>query len=152
MRSPNRAKIAVKITIARMKLAIGPAATMAARAAKGFALEAPRPLLRRQLLERFLARACGILVVDEFHVAAERNPGQPPARAVPVVEAHDLRTEADREGLDRHAAPAGHQEMAELVDEDHDGQDEQERKKIAEQRVAEAGKLNQGVHRYGGYP
>jgi hypothetical protein len=34
------------------------------------------------------------------------------------------------------------------VDEDHDGQHEEEREKIVEQRIAEAGKLNQGVHRY----
>ena len=38
--------------------------------------------------------------------------------------------------------------MAELVDEDHDGKHEEEREKVVEQRVAEAGKLNQGVHRY----
>jgi hypothetical protein len=68
---------------------------------------------------------------------------------VPIVKAHDLRTEADRESLDRHAAPTSHKEMAELVNEYYDGKDEEEREKITEQRVAEAGKLNQGVHRYG---
>ena len=45
--------------------------------------------------------AGGILVVDELHVAAERDPGEAPARAVAVVEAEDLPAEADGEGLDR---------------------------------------------------
>ncbi len=78
------------------------------------------------MLERFVACARGIVVVDEFHVAAERNPGQPPPGAVPIVEAYDLGTETDREGLDRHPAPAGHEEMAKLVEEDDDRQNEQE--------------------------
>jgi hypothetical protein len=39
--------------------------------------------------------------------------------------------------------------MAELVDEDHDGEDEEEGKEITEQGVAEARELNQGVHKYG---
>jgi hypothetical protein len=57
---------------------------------------------------------------------------------VPVDETRDLRTETDREGLDRNPAPTGHEKMAELVDEDDDGEDEEEGKKIAENGVPEA--------------
>src|SRR6185312_3958136 len=67
-----------------------------------------------------------ILVAEEFHKAAEGNGGEFPAGAVAVVEADDLRAEADGEGLHLHAAPAGNEEVPELVEEDDDGQDEQE--------------------------
>ena len=70
---------------------------------------------------------------------------------MPVVEADDLGTEADREGLDRDPAPAGHEEVAELVEEDHDGEHEQEGKEIAEHGIAEAGKLSYRIHKWA-YP
>src|SRR5512134_3558092 len=50
---------------------------------------------------------------------------------MPVIEAHDLGTEADREGFDPDPTPARDQEMAEFVEEDDNRQDEQE----AEERV-----------------
>ena len=113
------------------------------------ALEASLALLLGQLLERPAAAAGArdVLVVDELHVAAERDPRDLPPRAVPVGEADDLGPEADREGLDAHPAPARHEEMAELVDEHHDGQDEEEGKQVTEQRVAEARELNNRVHK-----
>jgi hypothetical protein len=126
------------MTMAKMKLAIGPAATIATRAPSDF----PWKLcLRSSSLSACRGRwpaLAAFLVVDEFHVAAERDPGEPPARPVPVVEADDLRPETDRECLDRHAAPAGHKKMAELVEEHHDGEHEQEGKQIREHGVAEA--------------
>ena len=42
-----------------------------------------------------------VLVAEELDVAAERDQRQPPARALAVVEAEQLRAEADREDLDR---------------------------------------------------
>jgi hypothetical protein len=71
---------------------------------------------------------------------------------VAVVETDDLRTEADREDLDGDAAPARHEEVTELVEKDHDGEDEEEGQEIAENGVAEAGrKVNYRVHD-GSYP
>ena len=106
--------------------------------AKRLALETVLALFRGHAFEGPLTCARCILVVDEFHIAAERDPGQPPARSVPVVETDDLGAEADRECLDRDAAPAGHEEVAELVEEHHDGEHEQEGKQIRQHRVAEA--------------
>src|SRR6185437_11902529 len=106
--------------------------------AKRLALETVLALLLAQRFERPLPCARCILVVDEFHIAAERDPGEPPARPVPVVEADDLRPETDRECLDRHAAPAGHKKMAELVEEYHDGEHEEEGEQIRQHGVAEA--------------
>ena len=82
-------------------------------------------------LERIAVRhAGGVRVALELHVAAERQPADLPARAVPVGDACDFPTEADREGMDLHAVPSCHQEMSELVNEDEDGQDEEEGERI----------------------
>ena len=130
--------MAVKMTIASRKLAIGPAATIAARAPSDLpwklCLRSSSVMPSRGLL----TCARGVLIVDEFYIAAERDPGQPPARTVAIVEADDLRPESNRECLDRDAAPAGHQEVAKLVEEHHDGEHEQEGKQIRQHRVAEA--------------
>src|SRR5690606_34385266 len=77
------------------------------------------------------ARAVRIAV--EFHVAAERNPGEAPARPLAVRVGGDLGTEADREGVDLHAAPAADQEVPEFVEENHDRENEDEGRQIAEQ-------------------
>ena len=66
---------------------------------------------------------------------------------MPVGEAHDLGPEADGERLDSHAAPACDEEMAELVDEHHDGQNEKEGEQVTEQGVTEARELNNRVHK-----
>ena len=83
-------------------------------------------------------RARRIHVADEFHVAAERDRGQLPARAVAVVEAEKFGPEADRKGLYADAAPAPDQIVAHFMDEHDDGQDEQERYERAEQDAAGA--------------
>src|SRR5262245_7473941 len=72
-----------------------------------------------------------ILVAEEFHITAEWNGGELPAGAVTVVEAEKLRTEPDGENQYPHPAPAGDHEMAELVEEHHQRQDEQERDEVA---------------------
>ena len=134
--SPKKVKMAVKMAMASRKLAIGPAATIAARAHKRLAPGscACGPPRRKPLVGLAAGlRARDILVVDEFHIAAERDPRQPPACAVAVVEAEDLRPEADRENLDGDAAPARHEEMTELVEEHDDGQDEKEGQEVREQ-------------------
>ncbi len=78
-----------------------------------------------------------IVVAEELDVAAKRNGGQLPARAVLVVEADDLRAEAEREDQHLDAAPARHQEMAEFVEKHDDGEHEQERHDIADRAAAE---------------
>jgi hypothetical protein len=92
------------------------------------ALEGARPLGRRHLLQGCPGGHAGaVLVIEELDVAAERDPCEAPAGAIPVIESEDFAPEADGKGLDLHAAPAGDQKMAELVDEHHDRQHEQER-------------------------
>ena len=55
---------------------------------------------------------------------------------MPVGEAEQLLAETDRERQDFYAAPAGNQEMAELVEEHHDRQHDQEGKAVAHQTGA----------------
>src|ERR1019366_7019306 len=50
--------------------------------------------------------------------AAERQPGNAPLGAVPVVPTGDTPAEPDRKRLDIHAAPAGGEVMAQFVEED----------------------------------
>src|SRR4029453_3083445 len=71
--------------------------------------------------------ASGVLVSEELDVAAERDRGDLPARAMTVVEAEKLRPEADREHQHPDAAPACNQEMAELVEEYDNRKQKQER-------------------------
>ena len=112
-----------------------------------FALEASRALFRRKLIERpATASTCNVLIVDELHIAAEWDPRDLPPRVVAVGKAHDLGPEADRERFDADPAPARDEEMTELVDKHHDGQNEKEGKQVTEQRVAEARELNNRVH------
>ena len=84
---------------------------MAARDGQRLGLERPLALGGRHALQRLPGRHAGaVLVVQELDVAAQRDPGEAPARAVAVVEAEDLLAEADREGLDlarRTSAPPG---------------------------------------------
>ena len=82
-----------------------------------------------------IRNAGGVFVAEELDVAAERNRGNLPARSVAVIESEQLRTEADGEDEDLNAIPARDQKMAELVEEHHDGQDEQKGK----QRVQDPG-------------
>src|SRR5512135_2137152 len=101
------------------------------------------PVLLGQVVERLTAalRARDIVVVDELHVAAKRDPRDPPAGAVAVIEADDLGAEADREHFDGDAAPARDDKMAEFVEKYDDGEDEEEGEQIREKGVAEPRKL-----------
>ena len=80
---------------------------------------------------RLVGHARGVVVAEELHVAAERDGGELPAGAVAVVEADEFRAETDRKSQHPHAAPARDQEVAELVEEHDDRQDEQKRDDIA---------------------
>ena len=113
------------MTIASRKLASGPATTMAARWADRLVDEAFAALVRAHGGEGGLIRhACGILVAEEFYVATKRNSRNLPAGAVPIVESEQFGTESDRKDQYPDTAPAGHQEVAQLVEEHHEGQDE----------------------------
>src|SRR4029079_3967628 len=74
--------------------------------------------------------AGAVVVVEELDVAAERDPGEAPARAVLVGEAEDLAAEADGEIPHPDAAPARDQEMAELVNDDDRGEHEEEHNRV----------------------
>ena len=90
--------------MARMKLAIGPAATMAARFGQGLRREARRPLLRGHPGHGLGVRNAGAVgVAVELDVAAEGDRRELPARAVPVVEAErvPVRSRGRRRGRRR---------------------------------------------------
>src|SRR5690606_14063995 len=96
--------------------------------ADGFIEKALPALLLAHLRNRVLVRdARGIVVAEEFDVAAQRNCREFPTRVVLVGEAENLRTEADGEHQHAHAAPARDQEVPKLVEKHDDGEDEQER-------------------------
>src|SRR5262249_27206545 len=78
-----------------------------------------------------VGRAAGVLVAKELHIAAEWNGGDLPACAVAIIESGKLWTKADRKGQDPNAAQPGDQEMAELMKEDDQAEDEQKRDDIA---------------------
>src|SRR6185437_16984099 len=61
-------------------------------------------------------------VADELHVAAERQPRNPPPSALPVGPAENLPPESDREGLGRNPEHARDQIVAELVEKDERSQ------------------------------
>ena len=73
-----------------------------------------------------VGQAHDIAVAEHLHIAAERQSAELPARAAPVGQAEQLRPEPDGEDVDANAAPAGDEEMAELVDEHEHGDEQQE--------------------------
>ncbi len=102
-----------------MKLAIGPAATMAARLRSGWPASVESPLLlrhRRHALEVGRARRMGVAV--ELDVTANRKGGEPPAGAVAIDPGEDFRAKTQRKGVDLDPAPASDEVMAKLVNED----------------------------------
>ena len=134
--------MAAKITIARMKLAIGPAATTAARAGDRLVDEAVLLFgLGHGRGGLMIGHARGVVVAEELHIAAERHRGDFPARAVAVVEADDLGAEADGKGEHADAAPARHQEMAEFVKEHDNGEDEKKRNDVAGDAAAKGAQI-----------
>ncbi len=116
------------MTMARMKLATGPAATTAARGADPLVHEADRLLgLGHGGGGLLVGHARRIVVAEEFHIAAERNRRDLPAGAVAVVEADDFGAKTDRERQYLDTAQAGHQKMAKLMKEHDNRQNKQER-------------------------
>src|SRR5205814_2292578 len=71
--------------------------------------------------------ACRTHVADELHVAAEREPGDLPARALLVGPAEQLAAETDREDLGRDTEQARDEIVAEFVEEDERAQSAYER-------------------------
>ena len=67
--------------------------------------------------------------------------------AVPVVETEQFAAESDREGLHIDAAPAPDQEMAELVHEHDEGEHEQERQQIAQQKARRVPDRSDDIHK-----
>ena len=115
------------MTIASRKLASGPATTMAARGPTGWCTKLSLALVGAHGRNGGLIRhARGVLVAEEFHVSAEWNCRELPAGAMPIIEPEQFRAESDRKDQYPHATPAGDQEMAELVEEHHEGENEQE--------------------------
>ena len=93
-----------------------------------------------------VGRARGGIVAVETHIAAERDRGEAPARAVLVVESEKFRAKADRESVDLHTAAARDPEMPELMEEYDDGQDEKERNDVTKEPTALApNKLNSSI-------
>ncbi len=78
---------------------------------------------------RRFRNACGILVAEEFHIAAERNGRDLPAGAVPIVKAAEFGTKTDGKHQNPHAAQARDHEVPELVEKHHDAEHEEEGKR-----------------------
>ena len=85
---------------------------------------------------RLIRRARRILIAEKFYIAAERNCGNLPSCPIAVVKSGDLGTEANGEHQHLDAAPARHQKMTKLVEENDDGQNEQKRHHIADEAAA----------------
>ena len=101
---PTTMKMPAKITMARMKFAIGPGRHHGGARADRLMDEAVFLFgLAHGGGGRLVGHAGRIVVAEKFHIAAERHRGDLPAGAIAVVEAGDLRAEADREG--EHAMP-----------------------------------------------
>ena len=93
----------------------------------------------------WIRHAGRVFIPKKFYVAAERNGGELPAGSVAVGEAQQFRAETDRKSHDPHAIPARDQEMAEFVEENHDGEDEQERNELAGDASPERAKAIQHI-------
>src|SRR5215212_6692820 len=101
-------------------------------------IEALRALLLAHGGDRVLiCDAGGVLIAEELHVAAERNGRNLPARAVAIVEADQFGAKPYRKDQNLYADPTGDQEVPELVEKDHDGQDEKERENDAQKSAAQ---------------
>ena len=101
-----------------MKLAIGPAATIAARLRSG----CPASVNERSTDGSRLGAvgdAGDVGVAVKLDVSPERQRADPPARAARVDPRRKFGTEAERESVDFDAAPSSDQIVPELVDE-HD--------------------------------
>jgi hypothetical protein len=86
-----------------------------------------------------------ILVAEEFHIAAERDRGNFPARAVTVVKADDFGAKTDRKGQNSDAAQSGHQKMAKLMKEHDNCQNKQEGDQITSEIAAKRAQLPHNI-------
>src|SRR5438128_2343368 len=68
----------------------------------------------------------GVLLAEHLHGAAHRNRREA-VLGLPAAPAEQDGPEADREALDPHPHPAGDEEVAELVDQDEEADDDDER-------------------------
>src|ERR1700716_946945 len=126
-------KIVAKMTIASRKFPIGPAAPPRRGGGARLREEAAPPLVGVHGRDGVrVGNAGDILVAEEFDVTAERNGRDLPAGAGPVVEPDELGPESDRKDQHLDTAPARDQEMAELMHEDDDRQNEQKRQDDAD--------------------
>jgi len=73
-------------------------------------------------------------VTRHLHVAAERDPGDP-VLGLAHLDAHEPRPEAEREAQDRHTPHFRRDEMPELVNEDHEAEQQDSGNSAAEQRL-----------------
>jgi hypothetical protein len=124
-RLAEEGKRQVKMTIARMKFAIGPAATMAARAPTFFVMETARPLLLGHAGERFAE--AGVEASDlspKNFIAAEWDRGDLPARTWRSLKL-SVPGSKPSENVSTSRPPTGRLEVAEFMEEHDDGQDEQ---------------------------
>jgi hypothetical protein len=87
-----------------------------------------------------------VLVAEKLHIAAQRNGRDLPAGAVTVGEAGEFRSETHRKSEHPHAAPAGDQEVAELMEEDDDAESEQKGDDPAGESPAPQSKIAENVH------
>ena len=111
----------VKSTSARMKLAIGPAATIAARLRSGWPGQRPRAICRESVAERRRVRRAR-RVRRRRGISRIRRAGNSARRQrvpEPIDPGEQFGAKAERKGLDLHPAPAADEVMAELVKE-HD--------------------------------
>ena len=74
---------------------------------------------------RAIRRAGGIVVAEEFYIAAERNGRDLPARPETVVKADEFGAKSDRKRQNPHPAQARDQEMPELVEKHDQAEHEQ---------------------------
>ena len=89
--------------------------------------EGHRTLGLRHVCDAFGVRhARAIRIAMKLDVTAERDCRNAPARAVTIDPREKLRSEADRERVHLHAAPAADKEMAKLVDEDDNAENDYE--------------------------
>ena len=86
--------------------------------------------LRQELVVAPRARVVGILA-GHLHVAAERDRADH-VFGVAAREADEARPEAERKFQHPDAHAAGHDEMAQLVDENQDAEDEEKRQKCGQ--------------------
>src|SRR5690606_27218733 len=102
-------------------------------------MEEMRPLLVRYGAELFaVGNACRVFIARELHTAAKRYPARLPACAVLVLPADNLAAKTDGERVHLHPEPAGHGEVAEFMEEHHDGQHKEKGNEIAPERLSKA--------------